>query len=150
MLVKVITIFGVSYMTFVSLALALILATASATGLITPEQPVVQNIGFVLNLLAFAAALNFALSWKTLDRLGRAPGPLAFRALICNNRFLLATGCALAAVLSDLCLYMLGSWYFVGDMHVPASYRLALMAACYGILTLMLLQMHKDFRNGAR
>ena len=150
MRIKTIAVFGLAYALALCVGLALVLAVARAAGIDTAQHKTLSNIGFLLNMAVFAAAIAVSLSRRAQEGLGRAPGPLAFRDLLSRNRHVLAAGIAVMAILVDLVAYIAASAWFAGEMRVPSLLRLAAMAAVYGVLAFMVISDTARRRHGGR
>lgn len=150
MRIKTIAIFAIAYAFALGAGLVLMLAAIRAAGIDAAQHKTLNNIGFLLNMAVFAAAIVFALSRRAHALLGGAPGPLAFRDLLSRNRHMLAAGIAVLAILVDLAAYLAASSWFAGEMRVPSLARLAAMTAVYGMLAFMVISDIARRRHGGR
>lgn len=150
MRIRAVIIFGVFYALAMAAGIAVIVAGFRMAGLDASHEKTIQNTGFLLNMAVFAAAIVLALSRRVHARLGGAPGPLAFRQVLLQNRYGLAAGFALLAILVDLAAYMLASSHFTGEMRVPSLPRLAFLTLVYGGLAWMVISDKKGRLHGSR
>jgi hypothetical protein len=134
MRIKVLAVFGLSYAVMLAGGLALSLVAMRILAWDDANHTATNNIGFIVNMLAFFVAITAATSRKLHIRLGGAPGPIAFRVTLAQLRSGLAVGIALLATGVDLCIYAVSSWYFTGEMLLPSPLRAAALAVVYGVL----------------
>jgi hypothetical protein len=148
--IKAIAIFGASYALAMGVGLTFTAVAIRAAGVDTSYEKTLQNIGLILNILVFAFAISLALSRQVHEVLGGAPGPLAFRSILMENRIGLAAGFAVLAVLVDQGAFLFASAYFTGEVRIPSFGRLVVMAVIYGGLAWMVISHTKVPLHGRR
>lgn len=145
---KTIAIFGISYAVILGAGVVTFIIAMRLSGWDASFQKIVKQTGFALNMIAFALAIGVALSWRVHNRLGGAPGPIAFRQFLAESRPMIAVSFAILAVLIDVCALKLASWYFSGEMAAPSLLRLGVLGAVYSVIAWILMS---DFKaKGAR
>jgi len=148
--IKALAIFGAFYALALAVGLALTIAATRAAEVDASYEKTLRNIGLILNLVVFAGAITLALSRQVHEILGGAPGPLAFRSILIENRIGLAAGFALLGVLVDSAAFLIVSGHFTGEAHIPSLPRLVVMAAIYGGLAWMVISHTKVPLHGRR
>lgn len=133
MRIKALAVFGLSYAVMLVGSLTLSLVAVRLLEWDATNDKAMQNIGFILNIVAFFVATTAATSRKLHDILGGASGPITFRGALAKFQYGMAVGIALLAIVVDFCIYVFSSWYFTGEVLMPSPLRAAALAAVYGV-----------------